>query len=140
MADRKPERAYDQQIEQSRLRGELEASRGGGERRRDVRVQPDASHVLVEDDPWVYLINVSKAGIAFFTDAAREPGTVLRVRMDDGPDAEAKVVQCEADVADPAAIAGQFRISAEFIDPAAGLQFFLALRELDVANLDIDSA
>ena len=140
MAERKLEREYDQQIRQSRLRGELEASQGGGERRREARVLPDASHVLVEDDPWIYLINVSKAGLAFFTDAARKPGSVLRVRMDDGPGADAKVVQCEADLTDPAAIAGQFRISAEFIDPEQGLRFFLALRELEASHLDIDPA
>lgn len=139
MTDQKLEQAYAQQVEQSRLRGEVEADRDTDERRREARVQPDAAQLMVGDDPWVYLINVSRAGLAFFTDVPRTPGNVVQVRLEGGPEVRAKVVQCDAEVADPAALAGQFRISAEFIDPEAGMQFFLALRDLEATHLDIGS-
>lgn len=139
MTDRKLEEAYQQQVERSRLRGEVEDGRDAHERRNEARVQPDGAQVTVGDNPWVYLINVSRAGLAFFTDVAHTPGSRVQVLLDGGPEVGAKVVQCDAELADPAALAGQFRISAEFVDPDAGIQFFLALRDLEAANLDINS-
>ena len=139
MADRKPGQVQEGQSVDKRPGEEPGPERSASERRREARLQPDASHLMVGDDPWVYLINVSSAGLAFYTDRGYKPGDTVRVRVDGGPGTVAKVVQCQTDLAEPGAIAGPFRVSAEFTDPAQGMQLFVALRDLEIAHLDIGS-
>lgn len=136
MADKELERQYEQLVEQSKLRGEAEPDRAALERRHEVRIQPDAASVIVGDDPWVYPINVSRAGVAFHSDVAHSPGTELTVRLEGGPGIEAVVVACVPETGEPAAVAGAFRISCAFKDPEAGLRFFLALKSLEAAELE----
>lgn len=136
MADDDLERTYAQMVEQSRLRGEAESARAERERRTHPRVRPDAAPIVVADDPWVYPINVSKAGLAFFSDVPHPPGTRLPIHLENGPTAEATVVECAPETAEPAALAGAYRISCAFADAEAGLRFFLALKSLEAAALD----
>jgi len=131
------EREYDRIVDTSHLRGETESSRINDERRRFVRLQPDAAPLEVQGDPWIYLINVSRSGLAFYTDTAHAPGTILSISLDGGMSAQAKVVECLQEVQDPAAVAGQYRVCCEFIEPETGLRFFLALKALEAAHLDI---
>ncbi|HKJ00236.1 MAG TPA: PilZ domain-containing protein [bacterium] len=136
MASGELERKYDRMVEDSRLRGQAEQGRTERERRREARILPDAALLDVEGDPWVYLINVSRQGLAFFADTPHKPGVVLPISLESGLTAQAKVVDCRPEAGDPGALAGQFRICCEFNDAEEGLRFFVALNELETARLE----
>ena len=132
------EREYTRIVGTGRLRGEAESVRDQRERRHHARLQPDAAPLVVQGDPWVFLINVSRSGLAFYTDTAHALGSIVAIALEGGMSAQAKVVECLQDVQDPAAEAGRYRVCCEFIEPETGLRFFLALNAQEAAHLDID--
>jgi hypothetical protein len=138
MARGELEREAERVVEQGRLRGQAEQARAERERRRDARIQPDAAHIVVGDDPWVYLINVSRRGLAFYSALAHPLGSVLPVSLESGVRAEAKVVECRPETDEPGALAGQFHVCCEFVDGREGLRFLLALDEWEAARLEAD--
>ncbi len=130
------EREFALLVEHSRLRGETEQERSERERRREVRVRPEAPHIVVGNDPWVYLINLSRGGLAFFSDARYAVGDIVPVSVEGGATVQARVVECWPDVEDPGAVAGQMRVNCTFTDAQAGLRFFFSLKSLEAAHLE----
>jgi PilZ domain len=136
MAKNELESEFARMVEQIRLRGEVEAERADRERRRGTRLLPEAPQIRVGDDPWVYLINLSRDGLAFFSDVRYAVGDIVPVSVEGGATVQARVVECCPDVEDPGAVAGQLRVSCAFTDPQAGLRFFFSLKSLEAAHLE----
>jgi len=136
MPKKELEQEFEALMEHSRLRGETEQVRGERERRRQTRLMPEAPHIRVGDDPWVYLINLSRDGLAFYSDVRYAVGDIVPVSVEGGATVQARVVDCRPDVDDPGAVAGQLRTCCTFTDSQSGLRFFFSLKSLEAAHLE----
>lgn len=136
MADEKTDREYDELLKQSELRGEVEQALGGGERRQHPRVRAEAADIEVEGDPWVFLINVSSAGMAFYSENDFGVGKELKITLEDGSMAKANVISSTMEDEGAEWVMGQYRVSCSFPDEAQGKALVLKIKQNEESHLE----
>jgi hypothetical protein len=136
MADENTDREYSELLKQSELRGEMEQALGGGERRQHPRVRAEAADIEVEGDPWVFLINVSSAGMAFYSENEFEAGKELNITLEDGSMAKANVISSTLEDEGAEWVMGQYRVSCIFPDEAQGKALVLKIKQNEESHLE----
>ncbi len=136
MANENTDREYSELLKQSELRGEMEQALGGGERRQHPRVRAEAADIEVEGDPWVFLINVSSAGMAFYSENEFEVGKELNITLEDGSMAKAKVISSTLEDEGAEWVMGQYRVSCTFPDEAQGKALVLKIKQNEESHLE----
>ena len=106
------------------------------ERRKHPRIHVDLADVSVDDSHWSFLIDLSRDGIAFHTDAEYKPGDRLVVSLEDGYTAQTEVVKAGLEEVDPSPIA-QNRVSCRFVEPDQGLVLLERIKRQE-AELRLD--
>lgn len=123
--------SYETLLRKSRLKGEVEELEKGRERRQHPRIQVDALDIQVDTDSWIFVINLSVTGIAFYADTPFQLGQEVTVSLDDSFSLKAKVVESEPAGDDGPSLAGQFRVCCEFVDAGQGMDFLVHIKKLE---------
>ena len=129
MANPKLEDSYRNLLLKSQLSGETEAAREGRERREHPRIHVDAADIQVDTDSWIFVINLSISGIAFYSNSQFTLGQQVTISHDTGDSVKAKVVEAHPEGEDAASLVGQYRICCQFDDPSEGMAFLLGIKE-----------
>lgn len=136
MANPKPETSYHDLLRIGQLSGEVETQRKGRERREHPRIHVDAADIQVDTDSWIFVINLSISGIAFFSDSRFTLGQEVTISSDTGESVKAKVIEANPEGEDAASLAGQFRVCCEFDDANEGMTFLLGIKESEEKKLE----
>lgn len=128
MANPKLENSYQNLLLKSQFSGEAEAQREGRERREHPRIHVDAADIQVDTDSWIFVINLSVSGIAFYADSEFTLGQQVTISLDTGDSVKAKVIEAHPEGEDAASLAGQYRVCCEFDDPAEGMSFLMGIK------------
>lgn len=135
MANPKFENSYLDLLRKGQLSGEAEAQREGLERRQHPRIHVDAADIQVDTDSWIFVINLSISGIAFFSDSEFTLGQQVTISMDTGNSVKARVVEAHPEGEDATSLVGQFRVCCEFEDANEGMAFLLEIKESEEKKL-----
>lgn len=136
MAAKDIDREYEQLVKKSELRGETETEIAEGERRRHIRLRVDAAQLEVEKDPWVFPINLSPAGFAFFSENPFSSGQQVTIALESGPSVAATVVKSQMEEAGEEGLMGQHRVSCAFLDEAQGKALLLEIKQQEERQLE----
>ena len=130
MANPTLEQEYERVLEASRSKGEVLEEPGGKERRKHPRIKVQPGALPVELDPWVFAIDVSISGMAFFADEPAQPGSKVTIALGDRAAVDAEVVGCREEP--PASAGGHpYRLHCKFADEEAGMRLLVAIKELE---------
>ena len=135
MANPKLEDSYQHLLLKSQMSGEAEAAREGRERREHPRIHVDAADIQVDTDSWIFVINLSVSGIAFYSDSEFTLGQQVTISRDTGDSVKAKVVEAHPEGEEATSLVGQYRVCCEFNDPADGMAFLLGIKESEEKQL-----
>lgn len=131
MAEKQTERVYEILIEQSRERGELESEEYPSNHRKHPRIRVNALSLSVDGEHDVDTIDLSVAGVSFYSETPFEAGIRIMLSPDEIFHTAAVVVDCQhahdvEDVDDQL-----YRISCRFEDNESGVEFMLLTRDLE---------
>ena len=129
MTNPKLEASYLDLLRKSQFGGEAEAQREERERRQHPRIQVDAADIQVDTDSWIFVINLSMSGIAFYSDSKFTLGQQVTISIETGASVKAKVIEAHPEGEDATALVGQYRVCCEFDDPTEGMAFLLRIKE-----------
>lgn len=135
MANPKLEDSYLDLLRKSRFSAESEAQRDERERRRHPRIQVDAADIQVDTDSWIFVINLSISGIAFYSDTQFTLGQEVTISIESGASVKAKVIEASPEGEDAASLAGQYRVCCQFDDPTEGMDFLLGIKDSEEEKL-----
>jgi hypothetical protein len=131
------EQAYATLLEKSRLRGETTEELGAGRERRETpRLHVDALEIQVDTESWIFVIDLSRTGIAFYAESPFDIGQEVTIRLGDDLSAPAKVVDSQLEGADLPPGVGHHRICCQFLDAEQGAAFVVRGKELEEAHLE----
>lgn len=134
MADPKLAQDYERVLESSRSKGEVLEEPGGGDRRKHPRIKVQPGALPVELDPWVFAIDISISGMAFYADEAAVPGLTVTIALGDHASVEAEVVGCRPEPPAAAGAPPRYRLHCKFADEEAGMRLLVAIKELEGAK------
>ncbi|MEE8434204.1 MAG: PilZ domain-containing protein [bacterium] len=136
MANPKLEDSYQNLLRKSQLSGEAEAQREESERRQHPRIHVDAADIQVDTDSWIFVINLSVSGIAFYSDSEFTLGQQVTISTETGASVKAKVIEAHPEGGDDAtSLVGQYRVCCQFDDPTEGMAFLLGIKESEEKKL-----
>ena len=135
MSDEELDRQYQKTLRAAREKGHVLGEYDGQERRRNPRIKVVPGDMPVEIDPWVFAIDVSISGVAFYSDKAVEPGKTVDIDLVDMPPVKAKVIDCNMEKADSPYLPSRFRLHCEFEDEEMGKALLVRIKELESATL-----
>lgn len=136
MAEKHADQEYTDLLKQSELRGEMETELGGDDRRQHPRVRAEAADIEVEGDPWVFLINVSSAGMAFYSENNFDVSKELNITLEDGTMAKATVISSTLEDEGAEWVMGQYRVSCSFPDETQGRALVLKIKQNEESHLE----
>lgn len=131
MFDEELDRQYQRTLRAARKKGEVLGEYDGEERRRNPRIKVVPGHLPVEIDPWVFAIDVSLSGVAFYSDQAVEPGKTVDIDLVDMTPVKAKVIACQLEKSDSPYLPSRYRLHCEFEDEEKGKALLVRIKELD---------
>ncbi len=134
MADPKLELEYQRVLEASRSKGEVLEEPGGGDRRKHPRIKVQPGALPVELDPWVFAIDISISGMAFYADESVPPGRTVTIALGDHASVEAEVVGCRPEPSGPHGEPPRHRLHCRFANEEAGMRLLVAIKELEGAK------
>ena len=137
MPEQKFDKTYESLLHKSRMRGETEEIAEGPERRQHPRLHVDAADIRVNTDSWIFLINLSVTGIAFYCDTAFQVGQAVTISMEPDLKVSAKVVEAAPEGEEATSLVGQFRVCCEFTDPDQGMAFLIEAKKTEEGELKI---
>ena len=138
MPEQKIDKDYKSLLRISKLRGETEERSGDGpERRTHPRIQVDTADIQVDTDSWIFVINLSVTGIAFYSDSAFEVGQTVTIAVEPDLKVPAKVVESVPEGEEAISLVGQYRVCCEFTDPDEGMAFLMELKKMEEGNLKL---
>ncbi len=95
MADTELHQDYERVLDEGRESGELQDLSEEADRRRHPRIRVNPNDLPVEIDPWVFAIDISISGMAFYSDDPVPPGEMVTIKLGDDLQADAKVVRVQ---------------------------------------------
>ncbi|MEE8436034.1 MAG: PilZ domain-containing protein [bacterium] len=131
MSDEELDRQYQRTLRAARDKGQVLGEYDGVERRRNPRIKVVPGHLPVEIDPWVFAIDVSLSGVAFYSDQAVEPGKTVDIDLVDMEPVKARVIACQEEESDSPYLPSRYRLHCEFEDEEKGKELLVRIKELD---------
>lgn len=131
MSDEELDRQYQKTLRAARERGEVLGEYDGEERRRNPRIKVVPGHLPVEIDPWVFAIDVSLSGMAFYADQPVKPGKTVDIDLVDLEPVKARVVDCKMEKSNSPYLPSRYRLHCEFEDEEKGKALLVRIKELD---------
>lgn len=135
MTTPKLEDSYLDLLRKSPFGGDAEAQRDEEERRRHPRIHLDAADIQVDTDSWIFVINLSISGIAFYSDSEFTLGQQVTISIETGASVKAKVIEATPEGEDATALVGQYRVCCQFDNPTEGMAFLLRIKESEDKKL-----
>jgi len=131
MTDGRLEQDYERVLDASRRKGEVHDEPPGSERRRHPRIRVNPGSLPAELDPWVFAIDVSISGMAFYADEPVEAGATVNIHLDEQVHAEVDVLACDAEQSDQPYLPVRYRLHCRFADEEAGKRLLVAIKDLE---------
>lgn len=125
---------YQTILENERLKGNVAEEGGEKERRRHPRIKVVPGDKEVEIDPWVFVIDVSISGVAFYSDHEVEPGKTVDIDLADTPPVKAKVIGCQMEKSDSPYLPSRYRLNCEFENEEEGKALLVRIKEMEGEN------
>ena len=131
MADEQLDRDYARVLETSRRKGDLLEGPAGEERRAHPRVRVNPGDLPTELDPWVFALDISISGMAFYSDEPVAPGKTVSVNLGEELFAEAEVLNCQAEESGSPQHPTRYRLHCRFADEEAGKRLLVTIKDLE---------
>ena len=131
MSDEELDRQYQKTLRAAREKGQVLGEYDGQERRRNPRIKVVPGDMPVEIDPWVFAIDVSISGVAFYSDNAVESGQTVDIDLVDMTPVKARVIDCKMEKPDSPYLPSRFRLHCEFEDEEQGKALLVRIKELE---------
>ena len=125
------EKMYEQLMEESRERGELEGQSGDSERRKAPRVRADATELTVRAELQVSAIDVSVGGVAFHSNFPVQLGQALNITVGHLFTVDAEVISCKLEEAAEDYSHTLYRVQCKFPEEEQGKYLMVMVKELD---------
>jgi PilZ domain len=125
--------AYERVLEQSRRSGDLLEEPAGKERRQNPRIRVKPEQLPADLDPWVFAIDISISGMAFYADEPVQPGKRVTIHLGDTADADVEVVGCREEQVSGYQQPARYRLHCRFADEEQGKRLLVAIKELESA-------
>lgn len=123
---------YEQVLEESRRLGQLDDSpEEQRERRQHPRVQVDRGKLPADIDPWVFAIDISISGMAFYSDEPVFAGDVVDVQLRDEEPTHVVVLKCEAEHPDQPGAPARYRLACKFKNEDEGMALLVRIKEME---------
>jgi hypothetical protein len=124
---------YEQVLEDSRESGDLLEQSEDADRRRHPRIRVNPNNLPVDIDPWVFAIDISISGMAFYSDDPVPPGKLVTIKLADEIQADAKVVGVQEEPPLGPEQPPRYRLQCEFTDEEQGKQLLVRIKEMEAA-------
>ena len=134
MSDEELDRQYQKTLRAAREKGQVLGEYHGQERRRNPRIKVVPGNIPVEIDPWVFAIDVSISGVAFYSDEAVEPGKTVDIDLVDMTPVKANVIGCILEKGDSPYSPSRYRLHCEFEDEELGKELLVRIKELEAES------
>lgn len=131
MATDDVDKLYQQLMEESRERGEVDADAPGSERRKDPRLRADATELTVRAQLQVSAIDVSVGGVAFHSNFPVQIGQPLNITVGNLFTVDAVVVSCRLEEAEEDFSHTLYRVQCKFPEEEQGKYLLVMVKELD---------
>ena len=125
------EKMYEQLMEESRDRGEVEGRGRGSDRRKTPRLRADATELTVRAQLQVSAIDVSVGGVAFHSNFPVQLGQPLNITVGNLFTVDAVVVSCTLEEADEEYTHTLYRVQCKFPEEEQGKYLLVMVKELD---------
>lgn len=135
MQNREWERDYQALLENSIVKGEIDAQGRENEKRDAPRFRVATGAVWIRVEQSFDVIDISKTGISFFASHRFEPSQHFGITLGKAFLVEATVITCEMVEVDEGLLDVRYRVSCRFNDEYTGMRFLVMLKEMD--NLEI---
>ena len=122
---------YERILEEGRLRGDLQDEPVEEERRRHPRIRVNPGDLPVEIDPWVFAIDVSISGMAFYSDQPVEDGERVTIALGNELAVDAEVVSSQFEPGDNPYLPSRYRLHCRFADEEQGKELLVRIKELE---------
>ena len=103
----------------------------GIERRRHPRIEVKPGDLPVLLDPWVFAIDVSISGMAFYSEEEVEAGKVINITLGHMMYAEAEVVNCILEEPASPYHPARYRLNCRFLDENQGMELLVKIKDLE---------
>lgn len=133
MADTDLHQDYERILEEGRESGDLQDQSEEADRRRHPRIRVNPNDLPVDIDPWVFAIDISISGMAFYSDDPVPPGKMVTITFTDDLHAEAKVVNVQEEPPLGPDQPTRYRLQCEFADEEEGKQLLVRIKEMEAA-------
>lgn len=131
MAKEELDDQYELILEQERREGRVVEEYTGPERRKNPRIKVVPGDLPVEIDPWVFAIDVSISGMAFYSDKEEEAGKIVDIDLAGLPPVKARVVDSHLEQSDNPYQPSRHRLHCEFEDPEKGKELLVRIKEME---------
>ncbi|HKI97711.1 MAG TPA: PilZ domain-containing protein [bacterium] len=133
MAEPSLEAEYQRILADSRRTGDLLEEPAGQERRRHPRIRVKPGDLPTELDPWVFAIDISISGMAFYADEAVEPGRKVTIHLGDLATADVEVLACRQEQSTARHLPARYRLHCRFADEEQGKRLLVTIKDLEGA-------
>lgn len=130
--------AYQHLVDECRRRGEVLDEPVGYDRRRHPRLRVRVNKLAQRISPWPLAIDISAAGMAFYTNEPADTGHHVRIALGDSLAAEADVLACQEVPLDLLRDPVRYRIRCRFADEDQGMRMLMAIKELEAGAPEED--
>ena len=127
----KLDRNYQRLIEEGLSTGSLEIRDNGNEMRNDPRFQVEKGALSVRVEPTFDIIDLSASGMAFQSEFAFKPGTVITLFLEDKMGIQAQVIGCFMVETDSDMMETRYRVQCKFENEEHGRQAMLLMSEVN---------
>jgi hypothetical protein len=131
MAQRSLDEAYQRVLETSRRNGDVLDEPAGQERRKHPRIRVKPGELPTELDPWVFAIDISISGMAFYADEPVETGKHVNISLGDAAHAEVEVMGCHEEPSSTPNLPSRYRLHCRFADEEEGMRLLVSIKELE---------
>jgi len=130
--------AYQRLLDECRRRGDVLDEPAGHNRRRHPRLRVRADKLAQRISPWPLAIDISAAGMAFYTNEPADAGLSVRISLGDSLEADADVLACQEVPLDVLRDPVRYRVRCQFADEDQGMRMLMAIKEMEDLAADGD--
>jgi PilZ domain len=129
--ERKLDEVYRRVLEAGRRSCDVIAEPEGAERRRHPRLRVKPGALPAELDPWVFAIDISIAGMAFYADEPVAKGETVTIHLGELAQADVEVLGCQEERPDGRYLRTRYRLHWRFTDEEEGKRLLVTIQDLE---------
>ena len=129
--DKKLEQKYQILIEESISSGMLKIGKNGDEMRKEPRFQVRDGAISVRVEPTFEILDLSATGMAFLSDIAFTPGTIITLYLEETTGVQAFVIGCVMKETDPDFLETRYRVQCRFDNEEHGCRVLLMMSDVN---------